>query len=317
MRTFLPRPGRIVLALLLSLPLALQVASSQARERLLWLVQDLPPFTIFEGPQSGQGVVDHLLPRLIERLPEYDHSVIRVNRARGLQMLQDKTFACDPALLWTPERARYIHFSKPFLKVVSSGLVLRRQDRLLVEPFLRGSQVDLSRLMTEIHLKLGIVARRSYSAQVDHILRGLPEDSVSRHYGNDATASLLQMQALGRVQLVLGYWPEIGYLIQRQGGSLDTYMFYPVSGVAPYQFMHVGCSDTALGREALEHIDRVLPSLRRAGLRERYARWLPPKQRAHYLERAAYLIEEKAEEPSITVPDRQKETPAAGEDDRG
>ena len=84
--------------------------AAEARERLLWLVRDLPPFTIFEGPAKGQGVIDQLLPMLITRMPEYDHSIIRVNRARGLQMLQEPSFTCDPTLLWTPERARYVHF---------------------------------------------------------------------------------------------------------------------------------------------------------------------------------------------------------------
>ena len=60
----------------------------QSKERLIWLVRDLPPFTIFEGTAKGQGVVDNLLPRLIAQMPEYDHSIVRVNRARGLQMLQ-------------------------------------------------------------------------------------------------------------------------------------------------------------------------------------------------------------------------------------
>lgn len=278
----------IVLCLLLT---ALVGQVAEARERLLWLVRDLPPFTIFEGPSKGQGVIDQLLPMLIARMPEYDHSIVRVNRARGLQMLQEPSFTCDPTLLWTPERARYVHFSQPSLGVLSTGLIVRKQDQALLAPYLEGQQVDLQRLLTETRLKLGIVAERSYSTQVDEVLRQLPDTAFSRHYGNDATASLLQMQQLGRLQLVLGYWPEMRYLIQQHNGSLDDYSFHPILGVNHYQFLHIGCSDTPLGREAIAHIDQMLPTLRRDTLPELYAHWLDPGLREGYLEQARHFFE--------------------------
>lgn len=279
----------LLLCLLLT---ALVAQSAEARERLLWLVRDLPPFTIFEGPAKGQGVIDQLLPMLIAQMPEYDHQIVRVNRARGIQMLQEPSFTCDPTLLWTPERARYVHFSQPSLGVLSSGLVVRTRDQALLEPFLDGQQVDLQRLLAQTRLKLGIVAERSYSVQVDDVLKQLPDSAFSRHYGNDATASLLQMQQLGRLQLVLGYWPEVRYLIQQQNGSLDDYRFYPIRGVDRYQFLHVGCSDTALGREAIAHIDQLLPMLRRDTLPGLYARWLDAELQEDYLGQARHFFEQ-------------------------
>ncbi|MDH0648413.1 TIGR02285 family protein [Pseudomonas sp. GD03858] len=277
---------------LLCLLLLLTGQTVAAKERLLWLVRDLPPFTIFEGPEKGLGVVDQLLPLLIAQMPEYDHSIVRVNRARGIQMLQEQSFTCDPTLLWTPERARYVHFSAPSLGVLSSGLVVRRQDEGLLAPFLDGQQVDLERLLAQTRLKLGIVAERSYSMQVDEILRQLPDSAFSRHYGNDATASLLQMQKLGRLQLVLGYWPEIRYLIQHQGGSPEDYSFHPIRNVNRHQFLHIGCSDTALGREAIAHIDQLLPDLRREPLPRLYAHWLDPQLQDDYLEQARHFFEQ-------------------------
>ncbi|MFG0631317.1 TIGR02285 family protein [Pseudomonas sp. xss_2] len=284
------RASRLLRTLILLCALLPVVA--EAKERLLWLVRDLPPFTIFEGPEKGQGVIDRMLPMLIEQMPEYDHSIVRVNRARGIQMLQEPSFTCDPTLLWTPERAKYALFSKPTLGVLSSGVVVRKRDQAVIEPFLDAQQVDLKQLLAETRLKLGIVAERSYSAQVDDILRQLPDSAFSRHYGNDATASLLQMQQLGRLQLVLGYWPEVRYLIQQQGGRLDDYLFYPIQGVNPYQFLHVACSNTPLGREAIAHIDQLLPALRRDTLPQLYAHWLDPDLREGYLQQARQLTEQ-------------------------
>ncbi|EJN32678.1 hypothetical protein PMI38_05015 [Pseudomonas sp. GM84] len=279
-------------SLLCGLLLSMALTPVQARERLLWLVRDLPPFTIFEGAEKGQGVVDQMLPLLIEQMPEYDHAIVRVNRARGIQMLQDRSsFTCDPTLLWTAERAKFVHFSVPTLGVMSGGLVVRKQGEALLAPFLEGQQVDLKGLLDSTQLKLGIVAERSYSTQIDDILRQLPDSVFSRHYGNDATASLLQMQQLGRLQLVLGYWPEVRYLIQQQGGSLDDYRFHPIRGVNRYQFLHVGCSDSPLGREAIAHIDQLLPALRQDTLPALYARWLDPELRGDYLQQSKQFFE--------------------------
>jgi len=281
-------------SLLCGLLLSMALTPVQARERLLWLVRDLPPFTIFEGAEKGQGVVDQMLPLLIEQMPEYDHAIVRVNRARGIQMLQDRSsFTCDPTLLWTAERAKFVHFSVPTLGVMSGGLVVRKQGEALLAPFLEGQQVDLKGLLDSTQLKLGIVAERSYSTQIDDILRQLPDSVFSRHYGNDATASLLQMQQLGRLQLVLGYWPEVRYLIQQQGGSLDDYRFHPIRGVNRYQFLHVGCSDSPLGREAIAHIDQLLPALRRDTLPALYARWLDPELRGDYLQQSKQFFEKR------------------------
>ena len=284
--------SRWTLALLLGLGHLLASPAAQAKDRLFWLLRDLPPFTIFEGDRKGQGVIDTLLPRLIEGLPDYDYTLARVNRARAIQMLQAPSFTCDPTLLWTAERDRYIAFSEPYLGVTSSGLVVRKQAQAVVAPYLDQQQVDLKRLLAQTRLTLGVVAERSYSAQVDDLLRSLPEASLSRHYGHEAVGSLLQMQRLGRLQLVLGYWHEIRYLIEQQGESPDDYAFYPIQGVARYQFLHVGCSDTESGREVIGQVNRMLHDLRGDTLPGLYARWLDPQLREAYLEDARHFFKE-------------------------
>ena len=99
-----PSPGSWLLGVLATLFLLLEPPSSalaQTRETLIWLKRDLPPLTIFDGPKKGQGVIDQLLPLLIAGMPQYQHSVMRVNRARGLQMLHEPTLVCDAALNWS------------------------------------------------------------------------------------------------------------------------------------------------------------------------------------------------------------------------
>ncbi|WP_256584101.1 TIGR02285 family protein [Pseudomonas sp. SDI] len=267
----------------LGLLLSLLPAAAWAKETLTWLLRDLPPLTIFEGPERGQGAVDQMLAVLIKNMPEYEHSITRVNRARALQVLQGNSFACDPTLLWTPERARYIVFSMPSMGTLSNGLILGSAQRGLLEPFMKDGEADLKALLDSRTIKLGLVAERSYSTPIDDIVKQAPAESLSRHYGDNAVASLLQMQQLGRLQMVLGYWPEIRYLGAQQGLAAQTLSYVPIRGVARYQFVHVGCSDTELGREAVRHVNQLLQELRKETLPPMYARWLDAASKDEYL----------------------------------
>jgi uncharacterized protein (TIGR02285 family) len=266
---------------------------SQAKDTLIWLLRDMPPVTIFSGQDQGQGAIDKLMPLLIARMPEYEHTLMRVNRARGMQMLQEKSFTCDPTLLWTAERAKTIIFSIPTYAVFSNGVIVRRDDMERFAPFMSGKHIDLAALLASKSIKLGVVAERSYGLVIDRILGKVPNGELSLHYGNDAIGSLLQMERLGRLQALLSYWPEALYQARQQGIPQEELEFLPVKDTPKYQFTHIGCSDTAQGRQAMEIINREMRVLRESKLVDLYAQWLPPQIRQEYLQDAKAFFEDK------------------------
>lgn len=284
-----PRAGRACwLPIIL---LALLPAAGQAQETLHWLLRDLPPSTIFAGPQQGQGALDRLMPLLIERMPQYDHVLVRVNRARSTQMLKEHPSSCDPTLMWTAERAKSIAFSIPVFLLPSSGLIVRASDMPRMDAFIDDGQIDLPRLLNARGLKVGVVARRSYGSVVDEMLRHSPPDVLTSHYGDEAVGSLLQMERLGRLHALIGFWPEVRYQATQQGLNLDELRFVPVKGNPAYQYAHVGCSDTPQGRRAVEIINREMRVLRESSLMGFYAQWLDPAQRSSYLRDARTFFE--------------------------
>lgn len=258
----------------------------QARETLNWLLRDLPPSTIFAGPLQGQGAIDRLMPLLIERMPEYDHVLMRVNRARSSQMLKEHPLSCDPTSLWTAERAKSIAFSIPVFVLPSSGLIVRKTDMQRFTALIDEGRIDLQRLLHTPGFKVGVVAQRSYGVVVDQALRQSPPEALNLHYGNEAVGSLLQMERLGRLQALIGFWLEIRYQAQQQDMNLDELAFVPVKGNAQYQYAHIGCSDTPQGRRAIQIINREMRVLRESSLMGAYAQWLDPAERAGYLAQA-------------------------------
>lgn len=249
---------------------------------------------IFEGPKKGQGIVDQILPLLIAGMPQYEHTLMRVNRARATQMLREESFTCDPSLVWTKEREQWIAFSIPAFRAVSNGLVVRREDRAQLDPFLIDGEVDLAALLASGQKKIGVVAERSYGQVLDTLLKLAPPDALAPHYGNDALASLLQMQRLGRLQMVLGYWPEIRYQANREHIADDQLEFYPVKGTGKYLSGHIGCSGTVQGRKAIQEINELLRTLPHERLDQLYAEWLDPERRNDYLKEAKAFFENQA-----------------------
>jgi uncharacterized protein (TIGR02285 family) len=258
-------------------------ALAQSRQTLVWLKRDLPPLTIFDGPKKGQGVIDQLLLLLIAAMPQYQHSVLRVNRARGLQMLHEPSLTCDAALNWSKEREEWIAFSIPVFRAMSNGLAVRKVDQHYLAPFVTDGEVDLVQLLASGTEKLGIIAERNYGEYLDTLLKQAPPEALTAHYGNDALGSLLQMQRLGRLRLLLGYRPEIRYQATLQGIAEDDLVFYPIRGTGKYLSGYIGCTDTAAGREAIREINQVLRTLPRERLDEAYAAWLDPQSRDDYL----------------------------------
>ncbi|TFY95515.1 TIGR02285 family protein [Pseudomonas nabeulensis] len=257
--------------------------AANAQDTLIWLLRDLPPLTIFEGPRSGEGALDQLLPMLIERLPEYQHQVLHVNRARGTQMLREPSFTCDPSLLWTAERAKYVVFSSQAFVVASNGVTLRRSQLEALSAFITQDQFDLHAFLEAHNTRIGTIAERSYGPAIDEQLKHADAHKLALHYGNDALGSLLQMQRLGRLEAVLGYWPEIRYHAMQQGIASEDLRFYPIKGSSPYQRTYIGCSDTPQGRQAIERINQVLRKVPLEQVQQSYASWLDPVMRERYL----------------------------------
>ncbi|MCO8171341.1 TIGR02285 family protein [Pseudomonas sp. 21LCFQ02] len=283
---------RLAVCLLL-LGLGTLPGTSQAKDTLIWLMRDMPPVTIFSGPDQGQGAIDKLMPLLIARMPQYDHLLMRVNRARGLQMLNEPSFTCDPTLLWTAERAKKIIYSIPTYAVFANGLTVRKDDLARFTPFIANRQIDLKALLASKTAKIGVVAGRSYGPVIDQILSQVPEEELSSHYGNDAIGSMLQMQRLSRIQAMISYWPEARYQALQQGIRETELVFLPVKDAPKYQFTHIGCSDTEQGREAMAIINREMRVLREEKLIELYAEWLDPKRREEYLQDAKTFFIDK------------------------
>jgi uncharacterized protein (TIGR02285 family) len=269
---------------------------AHGRETITWLLRDLAPLTIASGPDRNQGAVDQALPLLRAALPDYDHSVLRVNRARASQMLGESGLSCDPALLWTARRAQTILYSVPSMNVLSNALIMQRDDLPLIADFMQDGKVDLGALLHSKTMTLGVIAERSYGSAVDRILDEADGSQVLAHHGNDAMGSLLRMERLGRIQAVLGYWQEARYQARQEGLDPQELVQIPIKSASRSQLVHVGCSDSPASRRVLQALNPVLLDVRKTRLAQFYAQWLAPHQRLEYLRETKALFNARRDE---------------------
>ena len=268
---------------------------SRATEKLIWLLRDLAPLTVFDGPQKGQGLIDQLMPVLIASMPNYQHVILRVNKARAIQMLKEQPLACDPTLIWSAARAHSITYSTPIIGLHSNGLAILRENLPLLEPFVHDQKLDLLAMLNAKKVKLGVIAQRSYGEWIDEQVSQGPQQQLFTHYGSDPLGSLLQMQSAGRVQAVLGYWPEIQSKASQVGLPEDALIFFPVQGAPVYQLVYIGCSDTSQGREAIHTINAVLANLGENVLNTSKAQWSAPGQTGEYQEPGKVITQPPSE----------------------
>lgn len=290
----LPANGLFVALALLSCLIASPMA--HGRETITWLLRDLVPLTVGNGPDRNQGAIDQALPLLRAALPDYDHTVLRVNRARASQMLGEPGLTCDPTLLWTAQRARTILYSVPSMNVLSNVLIMQRRDLPLITAFMANDRVDLRALLQSRTVALGIVAERSYGTVTDQILAETGGVQLLAHHGNDAMGSLLRMERLGRIKALLGYWQEARYQARHEGLDPEQLVQVPIKGAARSQFIHVGCSNSPASRRVLAALDSALLDLRNSQLALFYAQWLDPHERPTYLQDSTALFNAHATE---------------------
>jgi uncharacterized protein (TIGR02285 family) len=277
----------IVLSVLASLP-----ACAETKPQLVWTIHNIPPFTIVEGPLKNQGIGDQMLALLTADLPQYEHVYSVGNRARTIQKLSSGTLTCDPGLLWSKEGEQISYFSVPTHGILSSGVVVRKQDEHELAAFIQQAEFDLAAFLADGRFNLGIQIGRSYGEVIDAKLARAKPNTLVAHYGTNPTLSLLRMQQRQTLTALLSLSPELRYHGENAGVPLDTLSVYPVKGVPKYQLVYISCSKNPEGLAAIKAINASLRHLREGQLAGLYTQWLDSASRETYLKAAKDFLNE-------------------------
>lgn len=266
-------------------PALLSSTHAENPRQLVWYHAFFPPVTITEGPDQGKGFYDLITQHLIRELPQYDHTLHVANYQRILQEIKDGSKVCCASLYKTPEREKFTAFSVPVVLVLPNGVTIRKEQHNLFKPYIdKDGKIELSRLLQDEKLLLGIAKGRKYSGGIDEILNEhVGKSNVVERSGKDVFKGLLGMLKARRVDYLLGYPVEAQYLADK-AGYRDDILFFPVAETKQiFTLGHVGCPNTDWGKSVIEDVNEVLLENRDTEtFYQYYESWLDHKTAQEY-----------------------------------
>ncbi|WP_409768269.1 hypothetical protein [Ferrovibrio sp.] len=229
--------------------LALLPVSAQAKDALIWLKTEWPP--VFAA--RGDGFGDQALTWLIDRLPDYEHSVQSLPLARLLKTLDNRDATiCASGLARNPTREQRYLISRDFMHMPALALVVRADA---VDAFARYRRADggveMRQLLAQDGLKGGINDNRSYGATLDAMLQGAPLVRLSK------TSNMVSMLAARRLDWVLLY-PFEATRQSRQETPAPEIAGLPIAEIPGLIEGGITCNRTAGGQRVIAEIDRLI-----------------------------------------------------------
>ena len=266
-------------------------ASAEDKPVVTWYVLDFAPINIIQGPNKGQGNRDTAMREVIANTPEFTHRITYSNGPRALDALRNTPNACQPALMYTEERARFAYYSISADWALPNGVIITRTRAADFAAFLNAAgELELERLLTQSSLRLGIHSGRSYGEEIDTILARYPARLSPIVSANLLSSTLQKLTTQNQIDATIGFPTELYYLV-RTGVVPDAFTFLPIAEAPSMILGEIGCSKTEQGRQFIDAFNRVLarPAVN-AAIERAALTWLPPELHAYYQHRKAQQI---------------------------
>lgn len=236
------------------------VSGARAQDgRLLWLINDFPPFSEVSQQTSGQGIADVLMGYLQPRLPQYRHEKELASFARTYALMERGEPVCHPTTLKMPEREPIMLFSRPALFLTSQQVVIRADRLQRVAPYLDSAgRVDVLRLLGDAQLVTAVSERRGYSPTITSALKTLGTRPHVLKAGVNFNAPFQQLSA-GWIDYLFAYPVELGRYRHLHREAPEVAMqTLEIAGDPPYMLGYISCTRSAWGERVIHDIDEQL-----------------------------------------------------------
>lgn len=247
----------------------------QARETLVWSVIDFPPFQVLDGTYAASGSFDGELQTLTDKMPDFEHTIVRMSFARRKQEFLSGTNICTPGIFLAPAKELNLAISKPVLTHLDNRVIFLKNKAAL---FGNENPIDLEALFKRKNLIGGMVAGRSYAPNIDALIRRY-KDSPNLVIRTLTGNQQFQMLQSGDLDYLIMFSHEAAFQNNRMGLN-NTVMNRSIAGTPPYLYTYVACTGNDWGRAVINKINAVLDRERRKDSYKQFSeRWYPPEDR--------------------------------------
>jgi len=258
--------------------------SANADKTITWYKPEFPPLSIVHGPYSGKGYSDQIESYLINRMEDFDSQVLISPFKRTLRDMKKGLNACSVTLLKTPEREKFIIFSKPARLLLPNSLVVRKNDLPKFNDFKdKLGRVSLEKIIQSGGMRLGYSNGRSYTKPIDALLdKYKGSESMIERVGNEGPKGLLRMLIKGNIDAMFAQ-PVESQFHGRAIGVSDDIAQLPISEIKDYTIGYIGCSKTPWGEAVIKKINTLLvKAVKRDDFRSFYEYFLDDDSKIRY-----------------------------------
>ena len=240
--------------LLILLGLALPPAA--AAETIEWVLPDVPPIFIKEGPLRDTGFGDRQLRFLIGALPDFEHHIRLVPPGRLWFEMSHEDGICSLGVAKTPERAAFARFSDRSVRGSTAGVVIRSDRLEQFRPLLDGNgEILLGKLAERGDLTGAYADSQFYDEAIDAFIAD-PAKKTRR----SAIANVrlpLRLLASGHADFGFGSILDLNYS-PAMLGLRESFTLLRIAGDKSQRRVYVACSDRPAGRAAIARINTLL-----------------------------------------------------------
>lgn len=235
---------------------ACSAGAAQARDKMSWLMPDVPPASMPQDGQPTTGIADQIVLYITAHWPDAEHRFIYANPKRTWLMVERGEQACVVAALRNAEREKVAWFVDTNL-VPPLQLVVQ-QATLARLPLNAHGEADLQKVLADPKLRGIVVERRSYGAAVDQLLAERPAGSrLETTAVGDYGRNVLKLVTHGRADYTIDYDYALQYASRSEPdiGQLQT---VPIAQVNKPMLGGIACPRNAWGLAAVRRIDQIV-----------------------------------------------------------
>ena len=227
---------------------------------ITWLIWDLPPEFISEGPLKDQGYADKFLAHFQSVLPDFEHHVQRVNIPRWSEEVL-KPRRCS-AHLWGGFFKDKLVLSKAYTFTPPHVLIFhKRHEERLGPP---GTTLSLETLLAKDDLRLAIMKlvfnenaeQTRYPILAPYLMPYIGTEKIIEQKVQANSIDLRFLKRAG-VDYTIGYPSTITTQV-RVHGLKNEYIQYPLKEHNTYKNVYVACNNSEFGRDIIERINASL-----------------------------------------------------------
>jgi len=227
------------------------------------MVSGLPLLYTPEERQRTSTYNEKQLTFLIEHLDDFSHKILSGSLTRNLYMLEHNDGYCVDSAMRSPEREKFMRFSRRPLPFPGFRIVVRAQHLAEMRPFIDASgAVDLRLLAGDAAIKGAYNSSRLYPEEIRKFLeddrRAAPVDKVM------STRQMFNLIHEDRILYGFALPIEVTFIQTIPDDPFKEFVTLPVAGVPTQVDGFVACSKGPMGNAVIDAIDQLL---------ENEARW--------------------------------------------